>query len=110
MAMKRQEMAPVPMQSEASWMSPITQQLRASQPWSKSSPSGLDVPVRRACFPSQLSRVEYAQMHAAKLPGGVSGGRAGRVRVVEERGEGRGQVGAVHHDEQQGEEHQHKAY
>lgn len=29
--------------------------------YSKSSPSGLDVPVRRACFPSTLSMVEYLQ-------------------------------------------------
>jgi hypothetical protein len=50
-------------------------QLRESMPWlfyislgigalgyvtySKSSPSGLDVPVRRACLPSTLSIVEY---------------------------------------------------
>ena len=27
--------------------------------YSNSSPSGLDVPVRRACFPSTLSMVEY---------------------------------------------------
>ena len=29
--------------------------------YSNSSPNGLDVPVRRACFPSTLSMVEYLQ-------------------------------------------------
>jgi hypothetical protein len=58
-------------------------QLRESMPWlfhislgtgalgyvtySKSSPSGLDVPVRRACLPSTLSMVEYIHMPKAKL-------------------------------------------
>jgi hypothetical protein len=31
------------------------QQQRASTPWSKSWPSGEEVPVRRACFPSMPS-------------------------------------------------------
>jgi len=35
--------------------------------YSKSSPSGLDVPVLRACFPSTLSNVEYIHTPAAKL-------------------------------------------
>ncbi|KAI8886218.1 hypothetical protein K501DRAFT_292927 [Backusella circina FSU 941] len=35
------------------------EQLRASQPWSNSSPRGLEEPVLRACFPSTLSKVEY---------------------------------------------------
>jgi hypothetical protein len=33
--------------------------------YSKSSPSGLDVPVRRACLPSTLSMVEYLPMSLA---------------------------------------------
>lgn len=36
-------------------------------PYSNNSPSGLDVPVRRACLPSTLSMVEYIHMPAAKL-------------------------------------------
>ena len=35
--------------------------------YSNSSPSGLDVPVRRACLPSTLSMVEYIHMPKAKL-------------------------------------------
>jgi len=42
-------------------------QFRESMPWSKSSPSGLEVPVLRACLPSMLSIVEYAQRPRAKL-------------------------------------------
>jgi hypothetical protein len=34
--------------------------------YSKSSPRGLDVPVRRACFPSTLSMVEYLQAPLAQ--------------------------------------------
>jgi hypothetical protein len=34
--------------------------------YSKSSPSGLDVPVRRACFPSTLSMVEYLRLLAQR--------------------------------------------
>lgn len=33
-------------------------QFKESMPWSKSSPRGLEVPVRRACLPSMLSMVE----------------------------------------------------
>lgn len=35
--------------------------------YSNSSPSGLEVPVRRACFPSTLSMVEYLQGVSARL-------------------------------------------
>ena len=37
----------------------------ASTPWSKNSPSGELVPVRRACLPSQLSNDWYRNMAAA---------------------------------------------
>lgn len=36
------------------WILPVE---RESQPWSKSSPSGDEVPVRRACLPSMASRL-----------------------------------------------------
>src|SRR4051812_45060025 len=42
-------------------------QLRESIPWSKSSPSPLEVPVLLACFPSKLSRVWYMNSPNAKL-------------------------------------------
>ena len=41
--------------------------VKASQPWSKSSPKGEEVLVRRACFPSTLSNVEYSQKLIANL-------------------------------------------
>lgn len=41
--------------------------------YSKSSPSGLDVPVRRACFPSTLSMVEYLQNQLARASHELSG-------------------------------------
>jgi hypothetical protein len=37
---------------------PTVAVLTASQPWSKSRPSGDDAPTRRACLPSMLSSVE----------------------------------------------------
>lgn len=42
-------------------------QLRESIPWSKSSPSPLEVPVLRACLPSTLSIVWYMKRPKAKL-------------------------------------------
>jgi hypothetical protein len=41
--------------------------------YSKSSPSGLDVPVRRACFPSTLSMVEYLEGRLAPSQGCAKG-------------------------------------
>ncbi|RUP47628.1 hypothetical protein BC936DRAFT_145518 [Jimgerdemannia flammicorona] len=51
----------------AAWTMEPNEQLSASQPWSKSSPSGEEVLVRRAWRPSTLSKVEYNQRPAEKL-------------------------------------------
>mmetsp|Transcript_41907 Transcript_41907/g.94682 ORF Transcript_41907/g.94682 Transcript_41907/m.94682 type:complete len:266 (+) Transcript_41907:374-1171(+) len=47
----------VPQQQVTAKLVPLKKALRASQPWSKTWPRGDDDPVRRACFPSMLSKV-----------------------------------------------------
>lgn len=42
-------------------------QFKESMPWSNSSPSPLEVPVRLACLPSTLSMVWYMKRPKAKL-------------------------------------------
>ena len=59
--------SPLPYPTAAASNKLANVQFSESMPWSNSSPSGLDVPVRRACFPSTLSMVEYIHIPKAKL-------------------------------------------